>query len=215
MLEESIYFINGFGGRKEDSENFLKLLSDKGLKVNYLYLPGHGEAFNDNVGNKEDLINFYRDTVGEKPSIVIGHSIGGEIAAFLATHLSNITKVVLLDGGILSSEDLGVSLEDDLIKTKQILSSGNYKYMNVESSLNLLSLNHSIQLTITGKAYKTPTLLLLSDFKEVLPVKLKRSKRLNDNITMKIIENTSHSIYQDQPEKIANEIARWLETVNQ
>ncbi|MGF3214219.1 alpha/beta fold hydrolase [Facklamia sp. P12945] len=214
MLEECIYFINGFGGMKEESEIFLKLLSKKGLGVNYLYLPGHEEAFNDNVVAKEDLINFYKDTIGEKPSVIIGHSIGGEIAAFLAAHLSNITNVILLDGGIISSEDFGVLLEDELINAKQILSSGNYKYMNEESVLNLLSLNHSIQLSITSKAYKTPTLLLISDLQEVLPTKLKRSKNLNDNISMKIIENASHAIYQDQPEKIAEEIASWLNMTN-
>ncbi|GAB0170277.1 alpha/beta hydrolase [Lysinibacillus sp. CTST325] len=85
-------------------------------------LPGHGYAkaleeekayFPSNlIVGIEEIIN---QQLGNTPHYLIGHSFGADLSLHYAAKYPNRLKgIILLDGGYLSSQDLGMTLENEL-----------------------------------------------------------------------------------------------------
>ena len=102
ILRKAILIIHGFGGGTYDEE-FLahRLELVKNFDVYTFTLAGHDGLFRPNmketewIKSAEDMIKFLLEN--EYKSIyVIGHSMGGVIASYLASKYKEIKKVVLL-----------------------------------------------------------------------------------------------------------------------
>lgn len=114
----NLYYLGGLGGNAyhvKDLENFL------GEPMTVIDLPGHGCHYEDRVTSPEELLDWFKDKVPAKDSFVlIAHSMGANLAPFLAKHCPNLEKLVLLDGGYYQFDSF-CSLDEDLKETKTFL----------------------------------------------------------------------------------------------
>lgn len=210
-MSKKIFFINGFGGGREDSLELRDSLEEKGYEFTYLDLPGQFGAKDVTIDDFEELLAYFEGYFPDEEIILMGHSIGAEIAAYLSTRLTQIERVIMLDGGILTNEDVGKTLAESMEETKEVLSQIGGDELSEEGLLELMKLNDEMKLTIIRPDYKTPTLLLLSDSEEELPIKMQRlEERQNPYVDYKVIQKASHNLYADQPDLTVKLIAEWL-----
>lgn len=125
-----VYFLGGLGSNQYHSQDLLNALS---FPVIFLDLPGHVATRDSIIENKEDLITWFSNSVNlENPIILIGHSFGASLAAFLASSIKNVQQVILLDGAYIDIHQLG-SLEDELRETSHFLEKTTYP--TIESAI--------------------------------------------------------------------------------
>ena len=68
--------------------------------------------------NEEDLLNWFKNEIKDLEEVyLIGHSLGGDLGRYLASQFSQVTKLVLLDGGYLNLDEI-MTLDDELTDTK-------------------------------------------------------------------------------------------------
>ena len=103
------FFIGGLGGNFYHAKDFIEELDE-----NIIFLNPYIENFK----NKQDLISWFENEIKDLEEVyLIAHSLGGELARYLSSQFSQITKLVLLDGGYLNLDKI-MSLEDELADTK-------------------------------------------------------------------------------------------------
>lgn len=103
------FFIGGLGSNCYHAKDFIEELDEK---VSFL------NPYIENFNNKQDLISWFKnEIVGLEEVYLIGHSLGGDLARYLASQFSQVTKLVLLDGGYLNLDEI-MSLDDELVDTK-------------------------------------------------------------------------------------------------
>ena len=118
-----VYFLGGLGSNQFHSQDLVNALP---FPVIFLDLPGHGTVRDTIVKNKDDLITWFSNNVNLESSIIlIGHSFGASLSAFLASRIKNIQQVILLDGAYMDIHQLG-SLDDELYETAQFLEDTTY-----------------------------------------------------------------------------------------
>ena len=102
------YFIGGLGSNEYHALDFFKELNELVTFLN----PYHAE-----ITSKEDLITWFsRELYNETEVCLIAHSLGADMARFLAAQCPQIAFLILLDGGYLDLDQL-MSLEDELRST--------------------------------------------------------------------------------------------------
>ena len=118
-----IYFIGGLGSNVYHSKDFLQELD-----LQICFLNPYERFFQSEL----DLKSWFKNEIVEEESIcLIGHSLGGDLARYLASEFYEVTKLILLDGGYLDLEKI-LPLDTELDETK------NYIESQVVSDLNLL-----------------------------------------------------------------------------
>ncbi len=104
------FFIGGVGGNYYHAKDFIEELDEKVAFLN---------PFIENFKNKQDLINWFGNEIKDLEEVyLISHSLGGDLSRYLASQFSQITKLVLLDGGYLNLDEI-MPLEDELADTKE------------------------------------------------------------------------------------------------
>ena len=102
-------FIGGLGGNFYHVKDFIEELDEKVAFLN---------PYIEYLKNEEDLQNWFESEIKDLEEVyLIGHSLGGDLARYLASQFSQVTKLVLLDGGYLNLDKI-MSLEDELADTK-------------------------------------------------------------------------------------------------
>lgn len=206
-----IFFLNGLGGTKEEILPFFQALHLCQVDVEYLSLPGHESEKSVNLITQDEFIHYYRPLIGNTSCILIGYSIGAEIAVFLAQHLPNIEKIILIDGGLVCGEDFGISIEEDIVQTLAVIKENQITSLNAESIASLLRFTDEIHLGIMHANLKIPILIINSSQKEVLAIKQQRLAQLSQpNITHYMIEQSTHQLLTEYPEKVAQEIQHFI-----
>ena len=99
------FFIGGLGSNCYHAKDFIEELDEK---VSFL------NPYIENFKNKQDLISWLKDL---EEVYLIGHSLGGDLGRYLASQFSQVTKLVLLDGGYLNLDEI-MTLDDELTDTK-------------------------------------------------------------------------------------------------
>ena len=118
-----IYFIGGLGSNVYHSKDFLQELD-----LQICFLNPYERFFQSEL----DLKSWFKNEIVEEESIcLIGHSLGGDLARYLASEFYEVTKLILLDGGYLDLDKI-LPLDTELEETK------NYIESQVVSDLNLL-----------------------------------------------------------------------------
>ena len=118
-----IFFIGGLGSNVYHSKDFLQELDSQ-----VRFLNPYERFFQSEL----DLKSWFKNEIVEGESIcLIGHSLGGDLARYLALEFHEVKKLILLDGGYLDLDKI-LPLDTELEETK------NYIESQVVSDLNLL-----------------------------------------------------------------------------
>ena len=103
------FFIGGLGSNYYHAKDFIEELDKKVLFLN---------PYIENLQNEEDLLNWFKNEIKDLDEVyLIGHSLGGDLGRYLASQFSQVTKLVLLDGGYLNLDEI-MTLDDELTDTK-------------------------------------------------------------------------------------------------
>ena len=103
------FFIGGLGSNCYHAKDFIEELDEK---VAYL------NPYIENFKNKQALLNWFKNEIKDLEKFyLIGHSLGGDLARYLGAQFSQVTKLVLLDGGYLNLDEI-MTLDDELTDTK-------------------------------------------------------------------------------------------------
>ena len=103
------FFIGGLGSNFYHAKDFIEELDEKVVFLN---------PYIENLKNKQDLLCWFENEIKDFEEVyLIGHSLGGDLARYLSSQFSQVTKLVLLDGGYLNLDKI-MPLEDELTDTK-------------------------------------------------------------------------------------------------
>ena len=118
-----IFFIGGLGSNVYHSKDFLQELDSQ-----VCFLNPYERFFQSEL----DLKSWFKNEIVEEESIcLIGHSLGGDLARYLASEFQEVKKLILLDGGYLDLDKI-LPLDTELEEAK------NYIESQVVSDLALL-----------------------------------------------------------------------------
>ena len=117
------YFIGGLGSNVYHSKDFLQELDSQ---VNFL------NPYETHLRDETELKSWFKNEIVEEESIcLIGHSLGGDLARYLASEFEEVKKLILLDGGYLDLDKI-LTLDVELEETK------NYIKSQIISNLDVL-----------------------------------------------------------------------------
>ena len=117
------FFIGALGSNVYHSKDFLQELDSQVYFLN---------PYETHLQDETELKSWFKNEIVEEESIcLIGHSLGGDLARYLASEFYEVTKLILLDGGYLDLDKI-VPLDTELEEAK------NYIESQVVSDLNLL-----------------------------------------------------------------------------
>ena len=106
------YFIGGLGG---NSYHLAPLIEKLGFPVTFL------DPYRKMIQTENDLRAWFQEQIGQVEEICLfGHSLGGDLARYLATEFPQIQALILLDGGYLDMEKI-LSLEEELNDTSSFM----------------------------------------------------------------------------------------------
>ena len=106
------YFIGGLGS---NSYHLAPLIEELGFPVTFL------DPYREMIQTENDLCAWFQDRIGQAEEIcLLGHSLGGDLARYLAAEFPQIQALILLDGGYLDMEKI-LPLEEELEGTSSFM----------------------------------------------------------------------------------------------
>lgn len=106
------YFIGGLGG---NSYHLAPLIDELGFPVTFL------DPYREMIQTENDLRAWFQGRIGQAEEIcLLGHSLGGDLARYLAGEFPQIQALILLDGGYLDMEKI-LPLEEELEGTASFM----------------------------------------------------------------------------------------------
>ena len=108
------YFIGGLGSNVYHSKDFLQELDSQVYFLN---------PYETHLRDETELKSWFKNEIVEEESIcLIGHSLGGDLARYLASEFEEVKKLILLDGGYLDLDKI-LTLDVELEETKNYIKS--------------------------------------------------------------------------------------------
>ena len=108
------FFIGGLGSNVYHSKDFLQELDSQVYFLN---------PYETHLQDETELKSWFKNEIVEEESIcLIGHSLGGDLARYLASEFYEVTKLILLDGGYLDLDKI-LTLDVELEETKNYIKS--------------------------------------------------------------------------------------------
>ena len=106
------YFIGGLGSNRY---HLAPLIENLGFPVTFL------DPYREMIQTENDLRDWFQGRVGQAEEICLfGHSLGGDLARYLAAEFPQIRALILLDGGYLDMEKI-LPLEEELEGTASFM----------------------------------------------------------------------------------------------
>ena len=106
------YFIGGLGG---NSYHLAPLIDELGFPVTFL------EPYREMIQTEKELRAWFQGQIGQDEEIcLLGHSLGGDLARYLAATFPQVKALILLDGGYLDMEKI-LPLEEELEGTSSFM----------------------------------------------------------------------------------------------
>ena len=106
------YFIGGLGSNRY---HLAPLIENLGFPVTFL------DPYREMIQTENDLRAWFQGQIGQAGEIcLLGHSLGGDLARYLAAEFPQIQALVLLDGGYLDMEKI-LPLEEELEGTSSFM----------------------------------------------------------------------------------------------
>lgn len=110
---QAVVMIHGFGDSAYCYHKNVQALLDSGFRVILVEQPGLGQSdippqpYTCSVENQAEAIRTALDNLGMDRFLLVGHSMGGGIALYLATHYpQRIGKVICIDGACYQPESM-------------------------------------------------------------------------------------------------------------
>ena len=108
------YFIGGLGSNVYHSKDFFQELNSQIYFLN---------PYEKHLRDETELKSWFKKSIEEEESIcLIGHSLGGDLARYLASEFQEVKKLILLDGGYLDLDKI-LTLDAELEETKNYIKS--------------------------------------------------------------------------------------------
>ena len=108
------FFIGGLGSNVYHSKDFLQELDSQVYFLN---------PYEKHLRDETELKSWFKNEIIEEESIcLIGHSLGGDLARYLASEFEEVEKLILLDGGYLDLDKI-LTLDVELEETKNYIKS--------------------------------------------------------------------------------------------
>ena len=105
-------FIGGLGG---NSYHLAPLIENLGFPVTFL------DPYREMIQTEKDLCAWFQGQIGQAEEVcLLGHSLGGDLARYLAAEFPQIQALLLLDGGYLDMEKI-LPLEEELEGTSSFM----------------------------------------------------------------------------------------------
>ena len=218
ILRKAILIIHGFGGGTYDEE-FLahRLELVKNFDVYTFTLAGHDGLFKSNmkeeewIKSAEDMVKFLIEN-GYTKIYVIGHSMGGVIAAYLAAKYKEIKKLVLIaaafqymefkDGelDVLKSIKITPQIAKDYSKDEIFTRIFKMSPKSIKEFRNLVK-NHQDSL----EKIKIKTLIIQGNNDKLVP--LETSKLIYNRLKTKekyirIYDDVTHDVFRSDKKKL-------------
>jgi len=212
---KKFYFISGLGSTKESIQEFEKEMNQFGYEVQFIDIPGQYPNRDVKIQSEQDLVEWLTSEIPVE-SNVIAFSMGADIAIRYHSFLQ-ARNLIILDGGIIDYDLMNITLEEDIAMTKSYIKE-NQLDMNAETISKLTSLLREHYIDIFHAGLNTETLLLLSDYPELVYEYKKNKIEVNhdnmNHIFIQFIKDTSHEIYVEKPKEVVNSIMAWLQRTN-
>lgn len=227
LFRKAILMVHGFAGGTYDQEYLAHRLElIRNFDVYQFTLAGHDGLFKTNmtesdwIKSAEDMVDFLIKN-GYTRIYVIGHSMGGVIAAYLANKYKEIKKLVLVSAAFRYMEFTNGSVDviKSIKKTKQIVED----YSKDEVITRLLKMppnaikefsnivkNNEKQL----KGINIPTLIIQGNRDNLVPLETANfiyEEIQNDNKYIKIYDGVTHDVFRgNKKEIITHDIINFL-----
>lgn len=213
LFRKAILIVHGFAGGVYDQE---RLNHELELKWNYdvftFTLPGHEGVLDRDIKYTEWITKAeseveYLINHGYQTIYVIGHSMGGVIASYLASKYPEIKKLVLVAPAFryYAFEDGTFSIKNSLVKGKHILDQ--YGFKMVASRFFKLPTSYVVEFRKiakeneeTCKNVHIPTLIIRGTSDEIVPEDaINLIYEQLDNPYKKIVhlENITHDVFRE------------------
>ena len=106
------YFIGGLGS---NGYHLAPLIEELSFPVTFL------DPYREMIQTENDLCAWFQGQIGQAEEICLfGHSLGGDLARYLAAEFPQIQALILLDGGYLDMEKI-LPLEEELEGTSSFM----------------------------------------------------------------------------------------------
>lgn len=211
LFRKAVLIIHGFAGGTYDEENLANFLEQNyRLDVYSFTLPGHDKRtlkpvpYQDWIKESENQLNKLIKC-GYKSIFVIGHSMGGIIATYLANNYSQVKKVVLAAPAFnfLTSSDNSSIKEEVLGGISAFKENSKSEIISRFLKLPISSIR---ELQKISSKYKTeyinlnvPTLIVQGKKDTLVPYE--NSKRIYEKLKCKkeiiYLENITHDIFRE------------------
>ena len=138
------YFIGGLGG---NGYHLAPLIDELGFPVTFL------DPYREMIQTEKDLCAWFQDQIGQDEEIcLLGHSLGGDLARYLAAEFPQIRALILLDGGYLDMEKI-LPLEEELEGTSSFMQQ--QVFATVEEAVSAELGDEVVPSPMTRKAVET------------------------------------------------------------
>lgn len=213
LLRKAILIIHGFAGGTydiEDLSNYLEL--NRNFDVFTFTLPGHDKSLG--KAKSEDWINKSEEQIkwlinnGYNKIYLIGHSMGGVIATYLATKYNEVKKLVLGAPAFhyFNVEDNNIDITETIKNIPKLLDNyGKDELISRFLKLNISTLKEFMDLVKTyydyPKQIKCPILILQGKSDDIVPIS--SSKYVYDSVKTDIkklvfIDNENHDLLKGE-----------------
>ncbi len=225
LFRKAVLIIHGFAGGTYDEEKLANFLERHAkLDVYSFTLPGHEKRtfktvkYQEWIKESEDMLNRLIN-YGYKDIYLIGHSMGGVIATYLASKYKRVKKLVLAAPAFnyLVANDESNAIEKMKKGMDAIKNNDKDEILTRFLKLPLTSINEFVKLVKKyKKSYlevKIPVLIVQGDMDTLVP--LESSLNIYEELLSKkkkivILKNITHDIFREDSEKAFVEIERFL-----
>ncbi len=212
IFRKAILIIHGFAGGTYDQEELaFKLELTKSFDVYQFTLPGHD--VNLSKVNYEDWINASEEKLnlliksGYKKIYIIGHSMGGVIATYLATKYKQVKKLVLLAPAfhVLNITNEEINIKESLKKIPKIIDDYKDEIIGRFLKLDMGAVKELMTLVKTyysvPKSIKCPVLILQGEEDHIVPKSSSEYVYSESNSSLKkliFIKSVDHEICKSE-----------------
>ena len=221
-FRKAVLIVHGFAGGTYDEEFLANYLEKNACLDVYTYtLPGHSHISNnkstckDWIQASENMMNMLIQN-GYREIYVIGHSMGGVIATYLAAKYSQVKKLVLVAPAFryLTFEGNDFNLLNAIKLTPEIL--GQYGKDEVASRLTKLPISTVKEFIKLVDKYQTiasdvkvPTLIIQGTKDKIVPPKT--AEYVYDQLKSKqkkviYVNNSTHDVFREQKKEGASHV---------
>jgi len=231
LFRRAILIIHGFAGGTYDEEDLAnKLELNRYYDVFQFTLPGHSKnlskvKYQDWIKKSEDMMQFLLDN-GYKSIYVIGHSMGGVIATYLASKYKEVKKLVLCAPAFqyLSIEKDKKNISESIKTTPDIIKTyGKDEILSRFLKLNVGALKEFSNLILkyydTPKKIYCPVLIIQGKKDDIVPISSSTYVYENVKSSMKkivYVNDLTHDIFKGKKSKeiidIIERFLKWVES---